>query len=70
MVLRDERGRFLPGAGGRPLPEDQRRTVVITVRVTTDLADSAFVAAGRRGTTLSELLRSYMLRLASELQTR
>ena len=71
-MSRDERGRFLPDHEiRRNYPdEDAKRSVILSVRVTGTLAERAFSAAARRNTTLSELLRAYILRLVSEVPPR
>jgi hypothetical protein len=68
LASRDNKGRFLPGCGREPYDNrDRVRTVVLCVRVTGDLADRAYTAAARRNTTLSELMRGYLLQLSSDL---
>ena len=71
-MSRDASGRFLPNHDVRrtyPEPED-RREVILSVRVTGELAERAYAAAARRNTTLSALLRGYLLRIVSELPPR
>jgi hypothetical protein len=62
---RDDKGRFMPGRRkGRPAkPPDEKRGTILTFAVTSFEAERAYAAARRRGTTLSSLLRSFLMRL-------
>jgi hypothetical protein len=67
-MSRDARGRFLPDNTVRrlPLSEADKQSVVLTVRVTGELAERAYAAAARRQTPLSVLIRTYLWRLSND----
>jgi hypothetical protein len=68
-MSRDARGRFLPDHPVRRQlkSEADKQSVLIAVRVTSELAELSYAAAARRQTTVSALLRTYLWRLSNDI---